>query len=166
MNMEVLIEVLIQLFGELFGELILTAIAKLIGLFFKKINTDNLLRSRLKFSLTYLFLGLVILLVVVSMINRTGFLLIISLSYMLFQLVITLFQIINKDRNGHFFMKFIRILKSISHYVYPILLIIFSSINLENQNLLISINILSTITIFVWIFIDSYRIWKHFKKNR
>ncbi|CDR30902.1 Uncharacterised protein [Acholeplasma oculi] len=164
--MEVLIEVLIELFGQLFGELILTAIAKLIGLFFRKVNTDHLLRSRIKFILTYLFLGLVIALIISSMLNRTGFLVIISLSYMLFQLFITLLLVLNKDREKHFFMKIVRILRSISHYVYPILLIIFSSLYLENQNLLISINILSTLTIFVWILMDSYKIWKYFKKNR
>jgi len=158
--MEILVEVLLQLFIEVFGELILTAIAKLIGLFFKKLDTDNLLRRRLKFVLTYVFIGLIIVLITTSLINSTRFLVVISLTYMLFQIVMTLLQIINQDKKSHPLIKVIPIVKKISHYVYPILLIVFSFIFISESNLLGPIIIISSIALMTFIMIDMYRFWK------
>lgn len=155
--MEGLFEIVIQLFFEIFGEILFTGIAKLIGLFFKKVDTDNLFRKRLKFVLTYIFLGLVITLVVTSLIYSTKFLVTISLSYILFQLVVTLLEVINKDKSGHPLMQLIKVLKKISHYAYPILLIVFSALYLENTNALLGIVILSSICLIVWFIIDINR---------
>lgn len=158
--MEVLIELLLQIFFEVFGELILTAFIKIIGLFYIKIDKDKLLRSRLKFVLTYVFIGLITILLVNSLLNSTRFLIVISLSYMLFQIVVTLLQIINQDKKSHPLMKFIYILRKISHYAYPLLLIVFSSVYLDNVGLLSSIIIISSMTLVVWFMIDMYRVWK------
>lgn len=158
--MEVLIEVLLQIFFEAFGEIILTALVKMIGLFYIKIDTDNLLRRRLKFVLTYVFIGLITILLMSSLLNSTRFLIVISLSYMIFQIIVTLLQIINQDQKSHPLMKFIYILRKISHYAYPILLIVFSSVYLDNVGLLTSIIIISSLTLVVWFMIDMYRVWK------
>src|SRR5690554_620050 len=155
--MEALIEIILQLFFEIFGEILFTGIAKIIGLFFKKVDTDNLFRKRLKFVSTYVFLGLVITLVATSLIYSTRFLVTISLSYILFQLIVTLLEVVNKDRSGHPLIKFIKVLKKISHYAYPLLLIIFSAIYLENVNALLGIITLSSITLIVWFIIDINR---------
>ena len=157
--MEVLIEVLLQIFFEAFGEIILTALVKMIGLFYIKIDTDNLLRRRLKFVLTYVFIGLITILLMSSLLN-SRFLIVISLSYMIFQIIVTLLQIINQDQKSHPLMKFIYILRKISHYAYPILLIVFSSVYLDNVGLLTSIIIISSLTLVVWFMIDMYRVWK------
>ena len=109
--MEAIVEIVIQNFSEVFSELILTAIAKLIGLIFKKIDRNNLLRRRIKFVLTYILLGLLMTLIISSIMYSTRFLVIISLSYMFFQVVVTLLEIINEDKKSHPHIKSIRILK-------------------------------------------------------
>lgn len=164
--MEVFVELIIRLFFEIFGEIILTGLAKIIGLFFKKVDTDNLFRKRLKFVLTYLFLGLVMTLVVTSLIYSTRFLVTISLSYLLFQLIVTLLEVINKDRSGHPLMMFIKVLKKISHYAYPILLIVFSAVYLDNPNALIVVIIMSSVCLIVWFTIDINRLIRRKKTKR
>jgi|SRR5690606_9056749 len=164
--MEEFIRIVLELFFELFGEAILTLIVKVVSYFFKKVDTDVMLKKRLKFVLTYVFIGLVITLIVFAMINSTRFLVVISLSYLLFQTVLSLIEIINKDRERSVIIKVIKYLKKISHYAYPILLIIFTAIYAPNGSLKTNIIVLSSIGLFVFLIIDIFRIWRYQRKKK
>jgi len=159
-------EFIIQVFVEIFFELLLTAIVKVIGFVFRKIDTDQLLKRRLKFVLTYIFIGLVFTLITFSMIYSKTFLVIISLSYMLFQIIVSLLHIINADRLNDPFMKTIRILRKLSHYIYPLALIIFGTIFLDDAVLLEVIIDISSIALVTWIVIDIYRLWKRKRQDK
>lgn len=162
--MEALVELLLQVLFEVFGELILTAITKVIGLFFKSVDRNNLFKRRIKLGFTYTFIGIIMTVIIHSLINSTTFLVVISLSYMLFQIILTLLQIMNKDRIQSPLMVFVSVLKKISHYVYPILMIVFSSIFMDKGNLLTTIITIFTLVLAIWLTIDLYRIWK--RKNQ
>ena len=95
-------------------------------------------------------------LIISSIMYSTKFLVIISLSYMFFQVVVTLLEIINEDKKSRPHIKSIRILKSVSHYVYPILSIIFSVLYLENINVLTIFIIISSLTLVTWLRMDIY----------
>ncbi|MBN3490144.1 hypothetical protein JV173_01320 [Acholeplasma equirhinis] len=159
--MSFILEAIIEIFGELIFQLLVTVISKVVAVVFKKVDTNQMLRRGLKFTFVYVFFGLVIALLVGSMIYSTNFLIVISLSYLVYQAVLSLLQIINKDRPKHPLNITIRIFKTIGHYVYPILLIVFSAIWIQNEDGKSTIIVLSSIAIFVWFMIDMYRLWRY-----
>ena len=155
-------EIILELIIEVFGELIITILAEVIGSLVKVIDGDEKLKRRLKFIFTYSILGLTILLITMSLIYSKTFLTTIAISYMLLSLLITLAKRLNEDRflNKAFNIT-ISVFKRIVNYSYPILLIIFSSIYLENTKALVSIIVLSAFAIISWFSIDMYKIWKY-----
>lgn len=100
------------------------------------------------------------------MIYSKTFLVIISLSYMLFQIIVSLLHIINADRLNDPFMKTIRVLRKLSHYIYPLVLIIFGTIYLDDAVLLEVIIDISSIALVAWTIIDIYRLWRRQKNLR
>lgn len=160
--MEMILEIII----EVFGEAILTIIAEAIGTFVNVINQDKRKKKIIKYIITYLILGLTILLITLSLIFSKKVLAIIAISYMLLSLLFTLIKRINKDRfNNKVLSLIISILKRIVNYSYPIILIVFGVITLDNNKALISIIVLSIIGFIIFLSIDFYKIWKHDKKR-
>lgn len=154
-----------EIIVEVFGEIILTAIAKLIGAIVRVIDKDEKKKRIIKYIVTYFILGSTIVLITLSMMYSKTFLATIAISYMLLSLLITLAKRINKDKfNSNIFSIIINIIKRIINYSYPILLIVISSIYLDNQKALIAIISLSIITIIILFSIDMYKIWKNNKK--
>ena len=81
---------------------------------------------------------------------------------MLLSLLITLAKRLNEDRfTSKAFGITISVVKRIVNYSYPIFLIVFSSIYLENTKAIVSIIILSVIAFILWFSIDMYKIWKY-----
>lgn len=160
--MEMILEIII----EVFGEAILTIIAEAIGTFVNVIDQDKRKKKIIKYIITYLILGLTILLITLSLIFSKKVLAIIAISYMLLSLLFTLIKRINKDRfNNKVLSLIISILKRIVNYSYPIILIVFGVITLDNNKALISIIVLSIIGFIIFLSIDFYKIWKHDKKR-
>ena len=158
-------ELIFEIIVEVFGEIILTAIAELIGTIVRVIDKDEKKKRIIKYIVTYFILGSTIVLITLSMLYSKTFLATIAISYMLLSLLITLAKRINKDKfNSNIFSIIINIIKRIINYSYPILLIVFSSIYLDNQKALIAIISLSIITIIILLSIDMYKIWKNNKK--
>ena len=157
---------LVELIIEIFAEVIITGIAQAIGALVVVIDGDAKLKATLKLIFTYSILSLTILLITLSLIYSKTFLTVIAVSYMLLTLIIRLIKRLNLDK---FHSKFIDILisifKRIIRYSYPILLIIFSSINLTHTPALVSIIIISSLAIILWFSIDMYKIWK-ISKNK
>ena len=160
--MEIILEIII----EVFGEAILTIIAEAIGAFVNVIDQDKRKKKIIKYIITYLILGLTILLITLSLIFSKKVLAIIAISYMLLSLLFTLIKRINKDRfNNKVLSLIISILKRIVNYSYPVILIVFGVITLDNNKALISIIVLSIIGFIIFLSIDLYKIWKHDKKD-
>lgn len=158
-------ELIFEIIVEVFGEIILTAIAELIGAIVRVIDKDEKKKRIIKYIVTYFILGSTIVLITLSMMYSKTFLATIAISYMLLSLLITLAKRINKDKfNSNIFSIIINIIKRIINYSYPILLIVISSIYLDNQKALIAIISLSIITIIILFSIDMYKIWKNNKK--
>ena len=158
-------ELIFEIIVEVFGEIILTAIAELIGALVRVIDKDEKKKRIIKYIVTYFILGSTIVLITLSMMYSKTFLATIAISYMLLSLLITLAKRINKDKfNSNIFSIIINIIKRIINYSYPILLIVISSIYLDNQKALIAIISLSIITIIILFSIDMYKIWKNNKK--
>lgn len=155
-------EIILELIIEVFGELIITILAEVIGSLVKVIDGDEKLKRRLKFIFTYSILGLTILLITMSLIYSKTFLTTIAISYMLLSLLITLAKRLNEDRfDNRAFAITISVFKRVVSYSYPILLIVFSSIYLENVKVLVAIIILSVVAFILWFSIDMYKIWKY-----
>ena len=160
--MEIILEIII----EVFGEAILTIIAEAIGTFVIVIDQDKRKKKIIKYIITYLILGLTILLITLSLIFSKKVLAIIAISYMLLSLLFTLIKRVNKDRfNNKVLSLIISILKRVVNYSYPIILIVFGVITLDNNKALISIIVLSIIGFIIFLSIDLYKIWKHDKKR-
>ena len=158
-------ELIFEIIVEVFGEIILTAIAELIGAIVRVIDKDEKKKRIIKYIVTYFILGSTIVLITLSMMYSKTFLATIAISYMLLSLLITLAKRINKDKfNSNIFSIIINIIKRIINYSYPILLIVITSIYLDNQKALIAIISLSIITIIILFSIDMYKIWKNNKK--
>lgn len=160
--MEIILEIII----EVFGEAILTIIAEAILAFVNVIDQDKRKKKIIKYIITYLILGLTILLITLSLIFSKKVLAIIAISYMLLSLLFTLIKRVNKDRfNNKVLSLIISILKRVVNYSYPIILIVFGVITLDNNKALISIIVLSIIGFIIFLSIDLYKIWKHDKKR-
>ena len=159
-------ELIIEFIIEVFGELILTIVAEAIGTFVNVIDQDKRKKKIIKYIITYLILGLTILLITLTLIFSKKVLTIIAISYMLLSLLFTLIKRINKDKfNDKVLTIIISVLKRIVNYSYPIILIIFGVITLDDNKALISIIILSIIGFIIFLSIDIYKIWRHNKKR-
>ena len=159
-------EFIVEFIIEVFGELILTLIAEAIGCFVNVIDKDKRKKRIIKYIITYLILGLTILLITLSLIYSKKVLVIIAVSYMLLSLLFTLIKRMNKDRfNIKFLPIILSILKRVVNYSYPVILIIFGVITLDNSKALTSIIILSIIGFIIFLSIDIYKIWKNNKKR-
>ena len=77
--MEALVEILLEVFLEVFFELLGAGITA----FVNYLDTNSKVRTKLKNVLTFIFYGLCILLVTLSLIHKKSFLVIITLSYIL-----------------------------------------------------------------------------------
>ncbi len=159
-------EFLIELVIEMFGEIIITLLAKVVEMFAVTVTLNTKLRNMIKNLLSFIFIGLTIVLITISFIHSKNFLVVIALSYSLLQLGFMIVSLITK-RDPRFIVtnKIIFVIRKLSHYIYPILLIIFGSIYLTNQNALIWLNILSTLSLLTFFSIHMYRIWRRSRKD-
>ena len=160
-------EFLIELFLEVFLEVFFELIAAGIGGFVNYLDTNSKVRRKLKNVLTFIFYGLCILLITLSLIHKKSFLVIITLSYILVFMLLQLLKYINNNILNKKFVEVIYIiLKKIINYAFPILLIVFGSLYLTHQAAKVWLIVLSSLTIFVFMCMDGYRLDKHIKGRK
>lgn len=161
--MEALVEILLEAFLEVFFELLGAAITA----FVNYLDTNSKVRTKLKNVLTFIFYGLCILLVTLSLIHKKSFLVIITLSYILVFILLQLLKYINNNIFNKKFLDIIYIsIKKIINYAFPILLIVFGSLYLTHKTAKIWLIVMSSLTILVFMCMDGYRLDKHIKKRR
>lgn len=163
--MDALAELFFQLFGELLFEAFITFLSKMFEIFFRNVNVDNKFRRNLKFVLTYIFLTLVTILLIISIINSKTIFVVITLSFLLFQIILSAIEIINHHSQKSFLMIIIRTLKTISHYVFPSLLIVCGAIYLVDVGAKVMLIVFSSIALFVFLSIDIFRLVRYSRRS-
>lgn len=153
--MEALIEIILEIVVNLLGELIATGCSAIASYY----DSHDKIRNNSFKILLYIFYILCIILVTLSIIYNKAFLIIIVLSYILCYLIYSLFRSLNKNIFKKKWLKIILVIfKKLISYAYPIILIIFGTLNLTNVNAKVWLIVLSSIGIFVMFVMDIYRL--------
>lgn len=159
-------EFIIQMIIEVFGELILTLVAKLFEVIAIEVTLHSKLKNKLKNIFSFLMVFVTTILIILSFIHTKNFLVVIALSYSLLQLSYMIVNLVTKkDKRFLITNKILFVIKKISHYAYPIVLIVFGSIYLTNEAAIIWLNVISSIGLFLVITLDIYRIWRYYRKD-
>ncbi|NLZ15673.1 MAG: hypothetical protein GXY27_03255, partial [Erysipelotrichaceae bacterium] len=109
--MDVLADIFFQIFGELLFEAFATVLSKILEIFIRNVNVDKKFRKNVKFGLTYVFLILVTILLVISIFQSKTIFVILTLSFLLFQIILNAIEIIYHQSKKSFLMKTIQALK-------------------------------------------------------
>lgn len=161
-------EVLIEIFGEAILELFFEGLAALITAFVNYLDVHSKTRKIIKDVLTYIFFGLSIFLIFISLFHRKSFLVIISVSYLFVFIVLQLIKYINQDLKNKVLSVLYKIFKRIINYAYPILLIVFGSIYLTHIGAKVWLIVLSSLSILIMFIMDMYKLRNYLivRKNR
>lgn len=157
-------EFLIELIAEIILEVFFEGIAALISAFVNYLDRNKKVRRKLTNVLTIIFYGLCILLVTLSIIHKKSFLVLITLGYILIFIIIQLLKYLNKNIFNKKYLDIIYIIiKKMINYALPILLIVFGSMYLTDIKAKVWLIILSSLTIFIFMCIDIYRLNRYLK---
>lgn len=163
--MDVLADILFQIFGELLFEAFATVLSKILEIFIRNVNVDKKFRKNVKFCLTYVFLILVTILLVISIFQSKTIFVILTLSFLLFQIILNAIEIIYHQSKKSFLMKTIQALKIISHYIFPTLLIVFGAIYLVDVGAKVTLMVFSSIALVAFLLFDLFRLVRYKRKN-
>ncbi len=157
-------EILIEVLGEIILEVFFEGIAALISSLVNYLDRNKKVRRKLTKVLTIIFYSLCILLVILSIIHKKSFLVLITLGYILIFIIIQLLKYLNKNIFNKNYINILCItLKKIINYAFPILLIVFGSIYLTDIKAKVWLIVLSSLTIFIFMCIDIYRLNRYIK---
>lgn len=156
--MEVLIEFLAELLIEIFSELG----AYIIGRVFEA-NLTNSKALKLTKNIIYtIVFAIVLTLLFIAIFNKRGIIILAVIVFLILNLFAIYLKYIIPNQKAKTALV---IIGSIMHYSFAITLIVLGSLYLENEASKIWLIALSAISILIFIFIDSFRIYKHYNKT-
>lgn len=165
--MEAIIEIIIQVFGEIIIELFAYLVAFIFESFVVKIDKDDQFKNRIKVGLYYAFIGLMIVLVILSIIYQKTLIVIIALSYILLKLILKMLTVLYRDKSQKDPVQLtIKVFEKILNYVYPFILIIYGAIYLEHIGCKTSLIVFSSLVLLVLCLIDIYRLRRYLRKKK
>lgn len=159
-------EVLFEIIGEILFEIVLTGIIIVISILFRKVNSKKFLKRNLELALTYIFIGLLSNLIISSIAKSETVLTAISLSYLLLHIAFSVLDIINHGHNKSHILVGVKILKTICHYTFPILLIIYGLTHTVDQNAINILLVFSSILLMILLIVDINRIIRFYNKPK
>ncbi|MCM1197135.1 MAG: hypothetical protein NC310_08745, partial [Roseburia sp.] len=169
-SMEALMEIIIEVLFEFFGEIILEIGSALFANFSSYLNSNTKAKKILKYSIAGVIFSATFTLLILALCYKKIIYVGIVIGYFLMLLLTYILKFISKNiwKNNKFDMIITWINRGI-HYIFPIILIIFASININKATpVIIS---LSCITLVIYICINIYRFqnkkdtYKRFKKQ-
>jgi|SRR5690554_5512879 len=162
-----IIEFIIQVFAEIFLELFLYLIAFIFETFVVKIDKDDQFKNRIKVAIYYIFIGLMIVLMTLSIVYQKTVIIIIALSYILLKLILKIFVVLYRDKPiKHPIQLTIHYIQKLLNYVYPVILIIYGVINIEHVGGKVSLIVFSSVVLLVLVLMDTYRIRRYVRKKK
>ena len=158
--MEILIEFLAELIIEIFSELGVYVIGRVF-----EANLTNSKALKLTKNIIYtIVFAIVLTLLFIAIFNKRGIIILTVIVFLILNLFIIYLKYIISSQKAK---KALVIIGAILRYSFSITLIILGGIYLENEASKILLIVLSFISILIFIFIDSFRIYKHsYNKNK
>lgn len=156
-------EILIEIFGEIILELIVHGLGFIIGKFANFVDTNSKVKKILKYTITFLFFGLSLILLIMSIIYRKKILIIVTLVYMLISLLLNISVFTNSNFNTEsvYIKRIIYWFKKLVLYSYFILIIIFSSIEDLNKKSRVTVIVSAVIAMIIYFSIDMFKLSKY-----
>lgn len=165
--MDELLGVIFELFFEIFFNVIAEVFGEYLSRFVYKVEADSNLKNRIKLTISFIFFGLSILLLILALVFKKTLLVTLTLSYLLVLLVSNLFKFINKNIwKKNFVEIIIGWVRRIVHYGFSITLIITGPMFLTSETATIWLVVLSVIAIIVYLVIDIYKLNRFISKRR
>ena len=156
--MEVLIEFLAELVIEIFSELGIYVIGRVF-----EANLTNSKALKLTKNIIYtIIFAIVLTLLFIAIFNKRGIIILTVIVFLILNLFVIYLKYIIPNQKAKTALV---IIGSIIHYSFAITLIVLGSLYLENEASKIWLIALSAISILIFIFIDSFRIYKHYNKT-
>ncbi|MGM9971259.1 MAG: hypothetical protein ACI35W_02485 [Anaeroplasmataceae bacterium] len=157
--MEELLSALFELIFEIIFEVIAEVGSIFISNIVTKVQGDNKLKNRIKMIISFIFFGLSITLLILSIIFGKTFLVSLTVGYLLILLILNLFKFLNNNIwKRNYVIIIISWIRRIVHYAFPITLIVLGSMYLTNKDAKIWLIVCSSIALFIYFCIDMYRL--------
>lgn len=158
--MEILIEFLAELIIEIFSELGVYVIGRVF-----EANLTNSKALKLTKNIIYtIVFAIVLTLLFIAIFNKRGIIILTVIVFLILNLLIIYLKYIISSQKAK---KALVIIGAILRYSFSITLIILGGLYLENGASKILLIVLSFISILIFIFIDSFRIYKNsYNKNK
>lgn len=156
--MEALVELLIELVVEVFGQIIFEVLSAAIANFSSYIHVNTKAKKILKYSIAAVVFSATLVLLILALCYKTTIYVEIVVSYFIVLLITYILKYISKNiwKNPTFERTILWVNRGI-HYAFPIVLIVFASINVNKATpVIISF---SAVALVVYLCINIYRIY-------
>lgn len=157
--MEILIEFLAELIIEVFGEIGVYVL----GRFFDMNLHDSRALKITKYVIYTIVFLIEMTLLIIAIFNKRGIIIVTVIAFLILNLLVMYLRYIIPNKKTK---SILLIIGTIMRYALAITLIVLASLYLENNASKIWLIILSIISIIIFIFVDSFRIYKHSYEKR
>ena len=157
--MEILIEFLAELIIEVFGEIGVYVLGK----FFNMNLHDSRALKITKYVIYTIVFLIEMTLLIIAIFNKRGIIIVTVIAFLILNLLVMYLRYIIPNKKTK---SILLIIGTIIRYALAITLIVLASLYLENNASKIWLIILSIISIIIFIFVDSFRIYKHSYEKR
>ena len=157
--MEILIEFLAELIIEVFGEIGVYVLGK----FFNMNLHDSRALKITKYVIYTIVFLIEMTLLIIAIFNKRGIIIVTVIAFLILNLLVMYLRYIIPNKKTK---SILLIIGTIIRYALAITLIVLASLYLENNASKICLIILSIISIIIFIFVDSFRIYKHSYEKR
>lgn len=165
--MEELLGALFELILEIFFNVLVEIFGEVISRFAHKVENNTKFKNKVKIIISFIFFGLSSLLLILSLIYKKKFLVTLTLSYLFVLLISNLFKFINKNYwKKEFVSIIINWIRRIAHYAFSISLIVTGSLFLKNDTAIIWLDLLSILSIIIYMGIDFYKLFKFIERKK